>query len=52
MCWIKDQFWEPEDCVVQYHPAKSRYVNFHEGTLHLWRHARLPFPCPPTLFVR
>lgn len=37
MCRIKDLFWEPEDIVVQFHPAKSEYVNLHGGCLHLWR---------------
>src|SRR5512143_3580074 len=37
MCRIKDLFWEPEDVVVQFHPAKSDYVNFHAHCLHLWR---------------
>ncbi len=34
---IKQMFWDPEDTVVQYHPAKSEYVNFHPYCLHLWR---------------
>lgn len=37
MCWIKDQFWDEEDCIIQYHPSKSQYVNVHEFVLHLWR---------------
>lgn len=37
MCWIKKQFWEPEDWVVQFHPAQSEYVNIHPNVLHLWR---------------
>ena len=48
MCWIKDLFWDEEETVVQYHPPKSRYVNMHPFTLHLWRPTRskdrLPFP--------
>lgn len=38
MCFIKDLFWEDEDCVVQFHPPKSQYVNHHAGCLHLWRY--------------
>lgn len=47
MCFIKDLFWEPEETVIQYHPAKSEYVNIHPFTLHLWkpRHVRIP-PAP------
>ena len=37
MCAVKDLFWEPEDWVVQFHPAHSSYVNIHPGCLHLWR---------------
>lgn len=37
MCKIKDLFWEPEDWVIQFHPARSAYVNCHRGCLHLWR---------------
>lgn len=37
MCWVKDQFFEPEECVMQLHPAKSEYVNYHQFCLHLWR---------------
>lgn len=38
MCLVKALFWEPEDCVVQFHPPQSEYVNNHAGCLHLWRH--------------
>lgn len=51
MCWVKELFWEPEDVVVQYHPAKSQYVNYHSFVLHLWRHRNLPFPTPPAILV-
>ena len=27
MCFIKDTFWGEEDCVIQYHPPKSEYIN-------------------------
>lgn len=37
MCAVKDLFWEPEDVVVQFHPAETQHVNFHIGCLHLWR---------------
>ena len=36
MCAIKDLFWDPEDCVMQFHPPRS-YVNCHPYCLHLWR---------------
>ena len=37
MCWVKDQFWKPEEAVVQIHPRKSEYVNMVDNCLHLWR---------------
>ena len=51
MCAIKDMFFEPEECVVQYHPAKAEYVNNHPLCLHLWRPQHTELPAPPKLFV-
>lgn len=48
MCAVKDLFWEDEDWVVQFHPAKSEYVNNHEGCLHLWRSTASHQPTPPS----
>lgn len=46
MCFVKDLFWDEEECVIQFHPPKSEYVNNHPYCLHLWRpidgHVRLP----------
>ena len=39
MCKIKDLFWGPEDCVIQFHPPQSEYVNAHPYCLHLWRYS-------------
>ena len=51
MCRIKDIFWNEDECVVQYHPAKSEYVNHHPYCLHLWRPIELSVPIPPSIFV-
>lgn len=51
MCQVKDLFWGPEDCVVQFHPPKSQYVNVHPYCLHLWRRMDSDFSTPPTLLV-
>lgn len=51
MCFIKDQFWEPEACVVQFHPPRSDYVNSHPFTLHLWRWTEGVFPRPDRIMV-
>jgi hypothetical protein len=51
MCKIKDMFWDDEDCVIQYHPPKSDYVNCHKHTLHLWRLIDKEFPKPDSIMV-
>lgn len=51
MCWIKDQFFEPEEVAFQIHPKKSEYVNCSEYCLHLWRFQGGEFPTPDPLLV-
>lgn len=51
MCYAKDVFWDKEDCVVQFHPPKSDYVNVHPYTLHLWQPVGVEIPRPPKEFV-
>lgn len=51
MCHFKDLFFDPEEVVVQIHPAKTEYVNLHEHCLHLWRPQGVVLPVPPTCFV-
>lgn len=51
MCFVKKLFWEPEDCVVQYHPPQSNYVNVHPYCLHLWRALDSQMPTPPHWMV-
>lgn len=50
MCYLKSLFWDDEDCVVQYHPPKSDYVNQAKTCLHLWKYQG-PMPRPPTIYV-
>ncbi len=51
MCMIKELFWDQEDCVVQFHPPKSQYVNMHPNVLHLWRKQGVKFETPPSILV-
>lgn len=51
MCFIKDLFWDDSDCVVQYHPPKSEYVNNHPYCLHLWRPTEQSIPLPDSILV-
>lgn len=49
MCLLKEIFWKDEECVVQYHPPKSEYVNNAKYCLHLWKpiekyQGKLPVP--------
>lgn len=46
MCFIKNLFWDEEDCVIQFHPPKSDYINNHEYCLHLWRPIEIEIPRP------
>lgn len=51
MCQVKDLFWDEGDCVIQYHPPKSEYVNNHPYCLHLWRPIGQDIPVPDSLLV-
>jgi hypothetical protein len=51
MCFVKNLFWHEEECVVQFHPPKSKYVNCHPHCLHLWRLVGRSFPMPPSMIV-
>jgi hypothetical protein len=51
MCYIKNIFFKEDECVIQYHPPKSDYVNIHPYCLHLWRPQNQSIPMPPKEFV-
>jgi hypothetical protein len=51
MCLIKGLFWGAEDCVIQYHPPQSEYVNNHPYCLHLWRPIEHAIPVPDSLLA-
>ncbi len=51
MCKVKDMFWNEDECVVEYHPPKSEYVNNHPYCLHLWRKYGQNFETPPKYYV-
>jgi hypothetical protein len=50
MCHVKDLFFEEQECVVQYHPPRSEYVNLHPFCLHLWK-PQGALPRPPRALV-
>lgn len=51
MCWIKDQFFEPHECVMQLHVPTAEHINTHAHTLHLWRPTKAEIPRPPQILV-
>lgn len=51
MAYVKGLFWDDDDCVVQFHPPKSEYVNNHPFCLHLWRPVRESLPKPASMLV-
>lgn len=51
MCWVKDQFWNDDEWVIQFHPAHNHYVNIHENVLHLWKPIGVEIPYPPRICV-
>ena len=48
MCRIKDMFFNDDEWVVQFHPAKSEYVNNMPNCLHVWRPISEKLPTPPS----
>jgi hypothetical protein len=51
MCFIKDVFWNDDECVIQYHPARENYINNVSNCLHLWKPQNQEIPIPPKIFV-
>jgi hypothetical protein len=51
MCWVKKNFFLPEEWVVQYHAADQDHIDYGRNVLHLWRHKAAEFPKPPQWMV-
>ncbi len=51
MCRLKDMFFREDEVVIQYHPAKSEYVNNVPNCLHLWKSQKQDMPTPPSIMV-
>jgi len=51
MCFIKGLFWGDDETVIQYHPPRSAYVNYHPHCLHMWKPDGIEIPLPPSLLV-
>lgn len=51
MAYVKSLFFDDDEVVLEYHPAKSDYVNNHPFCLHLWRPQNETIPMPPVVCV-
>lgn len=51
MCIIKDLFWLPTECAIQYHPPSQNYINDNNNVLHIWKPQLVEIPMPPMVFV-
>ncbi len=51
MDWIKRQFWDDDQCVMQLHVPVDDHVNCHPNCLHLWRPTDSEIPRPPSIMV-
>jgi len=51
MCFVKYLFFDPEECVIQYHPPESKYINDTATVLHMWRPHNTEIPMPPIWMV-
>lgn len=51
MCMIKNMFFDEDEVAVQFHPAKSEYVNKMPNCLHIWKPQTEKLPVPDSLMV-
>lgn len=51
MAHVREMFFRDDETVMELHVPKSRHVNHHEYTLHLWRPQNQEIPAPPGVFV-
>lgn len=49
--WVKRQFWNERDCVMQLHVPAAEHKSVHPYCLHLWRPLRGEIPRPPAYMV-
>lgn len=51
MSRVKNLFWSDDECVIQYHPPISEYINNHPYCLHLWKPKLFDLILPPRIAV-
>ncbi len=47
MCFIKNLFFERDECAIQFHPSESDYINIGKTVLHIWRPQEQEIKMPP-----
>lgn len=51
MKYVKELFFDDDEIVVQFHPPKEKYVNFHSNVLHMWKKQGAVYELPRIEFV-
>ena len=51
MSLVKNIFWDEDETVVQFHPKKQEYVNFHPYCLHMWKRVDKDIELPPRILI-
>jgi len=51
MEWVRDQFWEPDELVVQFSVPREQHVSWNDFTLHMWKPLGVVIPLPPSITV-
>ena len=51
MTKIKDLFWNEDEAVFQFHPAKEHHRDYHKYCLHLWKPQDQEIPMPLPIMV-
>ena len=51
MEWVKREFWDESDTVMQIHVPAAEHINCHPYCLHLWRPSSGDIPRPPAYMV-
>jgi len=48
---VRELFFSPEECVLQFSTPRSVKVNISKNCLHLWRQVGVTVPLPPVEYV-
>ena len=51
MEWVREQFWEPAELVLQFSVPRAVHISYHPYCLHMWRPIGVEVPVPPSATV-